>query len=121
MNGRLERRLPLAKEYRTMITRDGPNLFAWVKPSNLKAERISVMLLRALDISYWQLRHWRANRGHFHFCVHGAFLCSSLCNKTANASTRDITNCRRLLKSRAVCRNLLGTYLLFRRACSSAG
>jgi hypothetical protein len=70
MNGGFERWIPLPKEYRYTIARHGPNFFAWVKPSDLKAECISVMLLCAFDVSDRQLRHWPANRGHFLFCAH---------------------------------------------------
>jgi hypothetical protein len=41
MNGGFERRIPLPKEYRHTTARHGPNFFAWVKPSDLKAECIS--------------------------------------------------------------------------------
>ena len=70
MDGRLERRLPLAEEdcYTTACYRS--NSFVWVKPSNLKAEHISVMLLRAFDIDDRQLRHWLARKNHFLFCNH---------------------------------------------------
>jgi hypothetical protein len=61
MNGGFERRIPLPKEYRHTTTRHGPNFFARIKPSDLKAECISVMLLCAFDISDRQLRHWPAN------------------------------------------------------------
>jgi hypothetical protein len=61
VNSRFERRLPLLKEYRHTAARHGPNLFAWVNPSNLKAECISLVLLCAFDIGDRQLRHWPAN------------------------------------------------------------
>src|ERR1700691_2940683 len=61
VNRRLERRLSLAKEDRRVAVRHRPNFLAWVKPSNLKAEYISVILLRAFNIGDRQLRHWPAN------------------------------------------------------------
>ena len=66
-----KRRIPLPKEYRPHISAPrGPDPFVWVKPGNLKAECIPVMLLCAFDIGDRQLRYWLANRGHFLFCVH---------------------------------------------------
>src|SRR5258708_2124554 len=74
VNGRFERRIPLPKEYRHITARHCPNFLAWVKPSNFKAECISVMLLCAFDISDRQLRHWPANRTHFLLCAHRVLL-----------------------------------------------
>lgn len=74
VNYRLKRGLPLPKEYRRITAQYGPNGFTLVKPSNLKAKCVSVVLLCVLDISDWQLRHWRAKLLDSLFCGHSNLL-----------------------------------------------
>src|SRR5271166_2497538 len=71
VDGGFEWRLPLPEENYHLVAGDGANFFAWVKPSDLKAQSIFVMLLRAFNISDRQLRYRRANHAQFHICVHG--------------------------------------------------
>lgn len=61
VNRRFEGRLPLAKEDNRVVARHGPDPLARVEPSDLKTERIPVVLLRAFDIGHRQFRHWPAN------------------------------------------------------------
>src|SRR5690242_18535415 len=74
MNSRLEWRLPLPEEDRYIFAFHGSNPFVGVKPSNLKAQHIPVMLLCAFDINDRQLRHRVADRFHFFVCAHKALL-----------------------------------------------
>jgi hypothetical protein len=55
----------------------GPNLFARIEPANLKAERIPIVPLRALNISNGQFWHWLANRRQGPFRAHEALLHAS--------------------------------------------
>ena len=50
MDGRFKWRCPLAKEDRYFAAGYSPHLSAREEPSNLKPERVSVMLLREFDI-----------------------------------------------------------------------
>jgi hypothetical protein len=62
VNGGLEWGLAPAKKYYRLIAGDGADFFAGVEPANRKAEGVAVMLLGALDIRDWQLRHRLAYR-----------------------------------------------------------
>src|SRR6185369_3514185 len=74
VNGRFERSLLLSKENCDVATRHGSNLFVGVEPSDLKSERITVVLLSELDVGYRQLGHGMTDGVQLGFCAHGAFL-----------------------------------------------
>jgi hypothetical protein len=57
VNGRFERQLPLAKKYGDVTARHGSYLLVRVKPADLKAKCVPVMLLSTLNVSHRQLRH----------------------------------------------------------------
>src|SRR5687767_6878156 len=62
MNRRLKRFLSSSEEDDHVSTRDGADLFPWIKPSDLKAENITVVQLCLFHVYYWKFRYRLANR-----------------------------------------------------------
>src|SRR5262245_51762665 len=72
MNCRLKWGRPLPEEYRHVASGHGAYLLVRIEPGDLETEGISIVLLRAFNISDRELRHWRGNRRQWPFGSHVA-------------------------------------------------
>ena len=71
---RLEWAASSAKENRDVIARDGADIATWIQPTNLEAERIAVVPLRALHVLNRELWHGWGERRSRRLLIHDSLL-----------------------------------------------
>src|SRR5688572_7337095 len=83
VNGGLKGLASSAKENREFVARHSTDLFSRYKPTDLKTERIAVILLGSFHILNWQLRSRITERRSRFLLVHETLLRASIRSKRA--------------------------------------
>src|SRR5581483_10557546 len=78
LNGGFERGLAFAEKDGDRRARDGADFFAGVEPSDLEAEYVAVVLLRAFDIGNGEFGDGLTERGYLLFCFHENLRCEPM-------------------------------------------